>query len=79
MKEYNNAAYVDLGFSDTTRYKEYTRECAQWLGWKCDELQGDPSLLKAFLDGNWDPERFVIVEPGQTLVPSHDDNVVKAG
>jgi len=79
MKEYSNAAYIDLGFSDTVRFKEYTRECAQWLGWKTDELQGDSGMIQAFVGGQWDPERFLIVEPGQTIVASHDEAVVKAG
>ena len=51
MKEYSNAAYIDLGFSDTVRFKEYTRECAQWLGWKTDELQGDSRMIQAFVGG----------------------------
>jgi len=77
MKEYNNAAYVDLGFSDTTRFKDYTRECARWLGWRCDELTGDPGLLKDFVGGRWDADRFIIVEPGEEIAPSFDAGVVK--
>ena len=77
MKEYNNAAYVDLGFMEAARYKDYTRDCARWLGWKYDELRGDPGLVEAFVGGQWDPGRFLIVEPGQTIVASHDSDVVK--
>jgi len=79
MKEYNNAAYVDLGMGDNARHIEFTRECAQWLGWGCDELTGDASLIKDFVDGRWDTDRFLIVEPGESIQPSHDDQVVKAG
>jgi hypothetical protein len=79
MKEYSNAAYIDLGFSDTVRFKEYTRECAQWLGWKTDELQGDSRMIQAFVGGEWDSDRFLIVEPGQTIVASHDAMVIKVG
>ena len=79
MKEYNNAAYVDLGFSETRRYKDYTRECAQWLGWQCDELEGEPSLVKRFVDGEWDESSFLVVEPGASIVPYHDDMILKQG
>ena len=78
MKEYNNAAYVDLGFCDASGHKAYTQECARWLGWKYDELEGRPELMRDFVEGRWDEERFAIVKPGQTLVPSHDNGVVKA-
>lgn len=77
LKEYSNAAYVDLGVGDARRHKDYTRECAQWLGWRNDELQGDPRLVVDFLGGRWDPERFLVVEPGQKIMPSHDDQVLK--
>lgn len=77
MKEYNNAAYVDLGVGDTVRHREFTRECAQWLGWKCDELAGDASLIRDFVNGQWDADRFLIAEPGQAIMPSHDEQVLK--
>ncbi len=78
LREYNNAAYVDLGFGNNDRHKEYTRECAAWLGWKSDELTGDARLVIDFLNGPWDPERFLVVEPGQVIAASHDAYVIKA-
>ncbi len=79
MKEYSNAAYVDLGIGDASRFKEYTRECARWLGWQCDELEGEPSLVREFVNGQWDAARFLVVEPGQSIVASHDAGIVKQG
>ena len=76
-KNYSNAAYIDLGFDDSTKNKEYTKECADWLGWKYDELSGDPSLIINFLEGNWNPEDFLVVEPGEMIVPSNDENVIR--
>ena len=77
MKEYSNAAYVDLGFSETDSFKAYTRECARWLGWACDELKGDSGLIRDFVYGRWSPDQFITVEPGQEIAPSHDSGVVK--
>ena len=78
FKEYSNAAYVDLGFGANEHYKQYTRDCARWLGWNYDELQGDPRLLQRFVAGEWNKEDFLIVEPGQRIVPSHDERIIKA-
>ncbi len=77
MKNYSNATYVDLGFGDTSTYKEYTRECAEWLGWNYDELSGDPRLITDFLEGNWNPKDFLIVEPGETIAASYDEGIIK--
>jgi hypothetical protein len=76
FKEYSNAAYVDLGFMDNSRYKEYTRECADWLNWKYDELQGDSRLITNFLNGNWSNEDFLIVEPGNKIIASNDERIL---
>ena len=78
MVTYNKATYVDLGFGDTEKYKEYTRTCAEWLKWETEFLQGDPTLVKQFLDGPWDNERFLVVQPGEKIVASHDEYVIAA-
>jgi hypothetical protein len=76
LEKYTTAAYVDLGFYDTERHKAYTQECAEWLGWTCDVLNGDPTLIVDWLEGNWDPARFLIVNPGQVAVASHNDKIL---
>jgi hypothetical protein len=76
VKNYNNAAYVDLGFYDTDHYKRYTRECAESLGWNCDMVCGDPQLVRDFVDGHWDDERFLVVQPGEEIIASHDPGVL---
>ena len=78
MTAYNNAAYVDLGVGDAERYRAYTRECAAWLHWTCDFLRGDPGLIRRFLAGPWDEEDFLVVQPGETVVPSYDARVIRA-
>ena len=78
FKEYSNAAYTDLCFGENDHYKDYTRQCAKWLNWKYDELQGDPKLLKRFVDSDWNPDDFLIVEPGQRIVASYDEGIIKA-
>ncbi len=76
FREYSIAAYVDLGFSDAARYKEYTKECAQWLQWNYDELEGDNTLMTNFLSGNWNNEAYLVVEPGQRIIASNDDRIM---
>lgn len=78
FKNYSNAAYVDLGFGDNQDYRQYTRECARWLGWHYDELRGDARLLRAFLEGQWNSEAFLIVQPGQRVIATHDEAIIRA-
>ena len=70
-RKYSGVAYVDLGFGDTERFKEYARKCASGLGWKYDELRGDASLIQRFLAGQWNEEDFLIVHPGTEIAADH--------
>lgn len=78
LRAYSNCAYVDLGFADTEQYKAFARDCAQWLGWNCDFITGDPGLVARFLDGQWEGEDFLVVRPGERIVPTHDERVIGA-
>jgi hypothetical protein len=76
LKKYTTAAFVDTGICNDPRYHEYTRDCAEYLGLKYEEFKGDTKLLKDFLEGCWDTENFLIVEPGEVVVASHDEKVI---
>ncbi len=78
IQHYGNAAYVDLGVDGCDGHKAYTQRCAAWLKWDCDELEGDPSLVKAFVDGAWDEERFLVVQPGEEIAPSYEADILCA-
>jgi hypothetical protein len=67
MKEYKWAAYVDWGFANTDTEKQYTKECADFLGWNYDELKGDSRLMQNLVDGQWDEKDFLIVPPGKKI------------
>lgn len=67
MKEYQWATYVDWGLSESGAYKAFTKECAEFLGWNCEELAGDPGLMQRFVDGLWSEDEFLVVPPGQRI------------
>lgn len=78
VKNYSRAAYVDLGLVDATHLEQYTKACADALGWDYERVEGDPALVNDFLEGNWDSDRFLIVQPGQRVVATHDDRIIAA-
>jgi hypothetical protein len=78
MKTYSRATYVDLTVGATDADVQYTRDCADWLGWSFDRVRGDPALLQALLCGRWNDEDFLVLEPGQSLRMTADDRVIEA-
>ena len=67
MKEYSWATYIDWGFANSQEEKEYTKRCAEYLGWKYDELKGDQGLMQRFVDGVWNENEFLIIRPGEKI------------
>jgi hypothetical protein len=78
IQNYKNAVYVDLQVGGTDAYRAYTQHSAAWLGWNCETLKGDSALVRNLLDGRWDEEAFLVVQPGETVVPSFDERVITA-
>ncbi|MEX1377957.1 MAG: DUF1638 domain-containing protein [Eubacteriales bacterium] len=81
MQEYSCAMYVKWKEFDDGRneeYIEYTKECADYLDWKYEEVEGSSSLLADLLEGRWDEERFLIVEPSRKIVATNDNQIVGA-
>jgi hypothetical protein len=77
FKTYDRATYVDLGVGATPDDVQYSCNCADWLDWKFDRQCGDPRLLKDMLAGNWDDDRFLVLEPGESFRMVADDRVVE--
>ncbi len=77
QKKYSKAVFVDPGFLDTSVQAEYTKECADWLGWNYETVKGDPGLLRRYLEGEWDIEDFLVLEPGETVVASNDGRIIR--
>lgn len=74
----HRATYIDLGLSNRGDFPEMACNCAARLNWKFEQIQGDPTLLRDTLAGNWDDERHLFVQPGTVIAASHDDQIVKA-
>jgi hypothetical protein len=74
----NTATYLDLGTDDAEGEADYARGCADWLGWRFERIRGDATLLRDLLWGKWDNARFQIIEAGQELGQSPDEQIMRA-
>jgi len=78
FRKYTTAAYVDCGVGNTAAYEAYTKQCAQWLKWRFERLEGDAGLIRRLVNGDWDGDDFLIVEPGCVIRASYDEAVLHA-
>lgn len=67
ISNYSWATYIDWDLPSTDEHKDFTKECADFLGWNYDQIKGDPSLMQRLVDGHWDQNDFLTVKPGQKI------------
>jgi hypothetical protein len=76
-KVYRQFTFIEMGVEPDERFERTTREEAAARGWGFDKLQGDLTLLRKLVNGDWDDD-FLIVRPGCHIVATHDDRIIDA-
>jgi len=77
-RNYGKLAYIRTGTGQDDHFENLTRERAESRGWRFDSLAGDLRLLQNLVDGNWNPEDFLVVPPGSQIAASFDNDIVQA-
>jgi hypothetical protein len=75
---YSHGTLIDFDFTRPLQLPEKVRAICQDKGWTFDELPGDLRLFEKLLAGDWAEPDFLIVQPGQKIVPTFDETIVKA-
>jgi len=79
MTEYSRAVFVDWDLPGSDGYKEFTRECAQFMNWDYDEIKGNPALMQKLLDGDWNEAEFLTIKPGSRIAEDlTEPGIIKA-
>ena len=70
--ETNEAVYIKTdGFEYSNAYENYKSEI-EITDKELKTVEGDISILKALIDGEWDDERFLVVPPGKKIAGVYD-------
>jgi hypothetical protein len=78
---YDRAAFVDMaiaGASASAEVEARARDDAARRGWAFEKLAGELILVRRLLDGDWDPEDFLVLQAGERLAMSYDAAVIRA-
>jgi hypothetical protein len=76
-KAYRQLCYLTMNATREEPFTELAQAKADEKNWQYAQREGDWSLLKKLFAGHWDDE-FLIVQPGQCIAPSNDEQIIKA-
>ncbi len=73
---YTRGVLIDFDFTKPLELGRQVQQICTERGWTFSEVPGDLSLLQRLLDGDWAPADFLVVRPGQKVVPTFDEGVI---
>lgn len=77
FQHYSRATYISPEDQQHEADVQYSQQCADWLGWQFDHVQGKSTLFRRLICGPWQPEDVLVIPPGRTLTVAADDRVIK--
>ena len=78
LKHYKRLCLITTGVGPEEEYRECSRAQAEEKGWLFEEVAGDTGLIRRLLNGEWDERECLVLQPGQKIVASHEEGVIRA-
>ena len=66
LENYKRLAFIDMGYQDQEKHRQFSRRAAKKLGLSYEEIRGTRELLTKMCIGPWDDE-FVVAPPGHKI------------
>ncbi|MFA7231914.1 MAG: DUF1638 domain-containing protein [Victivallaceae bacterium] len=78
LANYSKLTYIDtkVTAADSSE-REQARQWAQEKNWQYEEVEGSPELLLKLVNGEWNEQDFLVVQPGQAIQAAYDGKIVK--
>jgi hypothetical protein len=76
--QYRQLTFIETGLECDARFEQEARAEAAEKGWTFDKIGGDLGLFRQLVGGEWDPADFLVVGPGERIVASYDEGIIKA-
>jgi hypothetical protein len=77
-RHYRKMTFIEMGTEPDGSFEQRSRDEADKRGWSYEKISGDIGLIQRMVNGEWNPEEFLVVPPGHQIVASYDDGVIKA-
>ena len=75
-KQYRQFTFIEMGVEPDDRFECQVMQDAAARGWDYEKVRGDLSLIRRFVDGDWNEREFLIVPPGCRVRPTYGDDII---
>ncbi len=73
---YSHGTLIEFDFVKHLKLREQVQQICADRGWEFAETQGDLRLFQNLLEGNWNEEDSLTVQPGQKVIATNDDKII---
>lgn len=77
-EHYQRAVFIDLKAGNSTSALSKARDEAQRNGWRFERMAGDIGMLVRLLNGEWERDDFLVLQPGQQVEMTGGDEIIHA-
>ncbi len=74
---YQRLVYIETGLEPDSRFEEEARWEAAEQGWEFRKIRGSLDLFRRLVNGDWRGGDFLLVQPGERVRATYDDDVVR--
>jgi len=75
-KNYAQITFIEMGVEPDDSFERQSRSEAAGRKWRFEKVKGDMSLIRRLVNGPWDAEAFLILQPGERIVARYDEDVI---
>jgi hypothetical protein len=78
IKHYRQMTFIAMGVEPDDRFARAARERAAEHHLEFQQISGSMRLVENLVNGRWDKEDFLVVQPGEKIVVNFDENIIAA-
>ncbi|MDR1483767.1 MAG: DUF1638 domain-containing protein [Planctomycetaceae bacterium] len=78
LKHYKKTTFIEMGIEPDNSFEDFARLDAQKKNMEFEKVKGDLSLLKKLVNGEWNEDDFLILNPGEQISFAYNDDIVKS-
>ncbi len=77
LKNYQSITYIKWPGIASAWGIEQAQRITEKKNWELKIYEGEPNLLTNMVNGCWAEEDFLVLQPGEELLPSYDEQVIR--